>query len=227
MSVSRVGGKVPTAVPKAKPAKPASAPRVAPERPGAGGWQPKAPTTPAEGRLRALETSARAVSADELTGVFVELRAAAAGTGVPQPTLDRFRQLVEKSVDGALTSARAQPLPTDLRAVQAENLGKLLVLARGCLENRHQPPASLTAREAQVRDFMQSVVNDRLGEFRGLVSRAGSDPAGAIRDAEGLKVSLDSDLSRLSRYGFEPPRVDTAALVRDVGASAVQSFGRR
>lgn len=227
MGVSRVGGKATAAVPKAKPAKPASAPRVEPERPNAGGWQPKAPVSPGEGRLRALEAAARPASADELTGVFVELRAAAPRTGVPQPTLDRFRQLVEKTIDGALTPARAQPFPAELRAVQAENLGKLLVLARGCLENRHQPPASLTAREGQVRDFMQGVVTERLGEFRALVNRAGSDPAGALRDAEGLKVSLDSDLSRLYRYGFEPPRVDTAALVRDVGASAVQSFGRR
>ena len=96
---------------------------------------------PTEARLRALETSARPVSADELTGVFIELRAAAPRTGVPQPTLDRFRQVLEKSIDGALAQARAEPLPTDFRSIQAENVGKLVVLARGCLEHRHQPPA--------------------------------------------------------------------------------------
>jgi hypothetical protein len=226
MGVSRVGGKATAAVPPAKSAKPASARRAEPERAAPGGWQPKAPASPGEARLKALETSTRPVSADELTGVFVELRAASP-RGVPQPTLDRFRQVAEKAIDGALAAAQARPAPSEFRAVQAENLGKLLVLARGCLENRHQPPASLTAREGQVRDFMQGVVNQRVGELKALAQRAGSDPAGAIRDAESLKVSLDGDLSRLYRYGFEPPRLDTAALVRDVSASAVQSFGRR
>lgn len=227
MVVSRAGSRATAAVLPEKTSKPGQAPRAEPAAAAAGGWQPKASVSPTDSRLAALESATRPVSADDLSGVFVELRAASQRTGVPQATLDRFRQVVEKSIDGALSAASGQRAPADLRAVQAENLGKLLVLARGCLENPRQPPAGLTAREGQVRDFMQSVVTDRVGELKGLVARAGTDPAGSIRDAESLKVSLDADLSRLYHYGFEPPRLDTAALVRDVSASAVQSFGRR
>jgi hypothetical protein len=228
VAVQRLGGKPVVQAPAERPEKPARASSAQPAPVAPGGWQPKgAPVSPAEGKLRALETATRPVRADELAGVFVELRAAAGGAAVPQPTLDRLRQRAEKSIDEGLANARGQAPSTELKSVFAEDLGKLLVLARGCLENRHQPPASLAAREGQVRDFMLGVANERVADFKALAQRAGADPAGAIRDAEGMKVSLQGDLARIYRYGFDAPRLDADRLALDVSEAAVKSFGRR
>jgi hypothetical protein len=188
------------------------------------------PTDEVTQHLQRLEQSGRKVRSDELADVLIGLNTLIErGTirEVPQALRNAIRQIAERSMDQVSSEAAGFAGATDFKALWAEELGQLYLIAYGCLEDHRHPPVELTERAEKARQLMETVAGERVSELRALAQRAAtSAPAESIREAEQVAVSLDVDNARLYRYGFDKLPIDPEALVTDVKAAAVRYFQR-
>lgn len=156
--------------------------------------------------------------ADELAGVMAELR------GAPRAALEPLAQAVERSLERTLTTAFTVK-QVDLLAVHAESAGKLVAMQRALVDAPTNCPMPPSALEKRAGELMNRVVDLRIEGLRRLAAPTSRGAAAtAIRDSEREGASLQGDLARLRRYGFEPRQVDVEALLFAVKRAAVDAF---
>jgi hypothetical protein len=126
--------------------------------------------------------------------------------------------LADRAIAHQLQAAKAVSDP-DLKAVYAEEAGNLLAIRRALAGHPRWDEPDTQKLADQVKGLLNEIVDLRISGMKALAA----NPAGpeAIRKGEGEAVSLSSDLSRLTRFGFEPRRVDVDALDQAIKKAVV------
>lgn len=178
-------------------------------------------------RLAELEGQEGLVSSDLISALYhleAPVRSGLAPT-MPMSVRTRFYELALRGLRSRLALADRYAGHPDILSVYAEGVGDFYVLARDRGPHPGYPEEAVDDAAEQYEALLNKVVDARLGEMQALKQRARtSDPAGAIHESEQLAISLRSDLGRLTRYGFEPRRVDVEDLVRQIKAEALSYF---
>ena len=146
-----------------------------------------------------------------------------------KPTTPAERKKLGAQADRAITHQLEQAKSVshpDLKAVYAEEAGNLLAIRRSLAGHPRGDEADTQKLAGQVKALLLEIVDLRVEGLKSLAA----NPAGpdAIRNGESEGSSLELDLSRVYRFGFDKPQVDVRALDQAIKKAVVESItGRR
>ena len=133
----------------------------------------------------------------------------------------------DAAIGGQLERARGVAHP-DLKAVFAEEAGNLLVIRRALAGHPRWDEADTQKLADQVKGLLDQIVDARIARLQGLAANPGGPDA--IREGEREAESLKTDLSRLTRFGFQARNVDVGGFdhaIKQAVVDAVAGGGRR
>lgn len=115
----------------------------------------------------------------------------------------------DAAIAAQLERARGVSQP-DLKSIFAEEAGNLLSIRRALAGHPRWDEADTQKLADRVKGLLHEIVDARIAGLQGLAANPGGPDA--IREGESQAESLKTDLSRLTRFGFEARTVDIGAL---------------